>query len=192
MKRKVLCLLAALAVACAALAAAQEGEYPLMVRADGELRPAAWAEAPEAFVPAPEYAAPGDTPEYYFVPADGEDPTRFFYYTTGSGDPVALAEAAISSYGMFYDEFRASGIREDELAGFRCTRFDYTCAYPDRTGASLVYEQTAVAYVPLEDGQFIACIASLAFDDPDAYRTGEALGELLARALGAVVMADAA
>ena len=106
------------------------------------------------------------------------------YYTTGEGDPRALAETALESYVTFYDEFVPGEIIEDALAGQDCLHFDYTCAYPDRSGTNMVYEQTAIAYVPLDEAQFIACIISLAFDDPAGYC--DDLTDRLTQALSAI------
>lgn len=185
MKRILICalalLLAALLPACAASAAGS----PLLAERDGALTEIAAVSPPAGYAEAPELAAPGDTPEYYFIPTE-KSPVRFLYYTTGSGDPAALAAAALESYAAFYEEFRPAAVREDRLAGRDCLRFDYTCAYPDADGKALVREQTAVAYVPLEGDAFIACIASLAFDEPDGFLTDDALTALLETALGAI------
>ena len=157
---------------------AQGSDYPLKASSTVvHLMP------PEGYVIAPEMAMEG---EYYFVPSVPGDPARFLYYTTGAGDPRALAQAALESYAAFYDEFAPGEIREDALAGRDCLRFDYTCAYPDRSGERTVYEQTAVAYVPLDDKQFVACIVSLAFDDPSDRCSPDALTERLTLALNAI------
>ena len=174
MKRMVIALLVISLLA--PLGLAQGADYPLEGSSvDVHVTP------PEGYVAVPEMAMEG---EYYFVPAATDDPVRFIYYTIGAGDPRALAEAALKSYATFYDEFTPGRIREESLAELTCLRFDYTCAYPDRSGEHMVYEQTAVAYVPLEGGQFIACIVSLAFDDPSGYR--EDLTDLMTLALNAI------
>ena len=144
----------------------------------------------EGLAAAPELSASSDTPEYYFVPVDKASPIRFVYYTTGAGDPMALAQAALSSYSMLYDEFSAGEILQEAVADRDCLRFRYTCAYPDRSGAQMVYEQTAVAYLPLSGESFIACILSLAFDDAESYWSAEALDDRLETALGAIQMAE--
>ena len=160
MKRMVIALMLIMAMLSAS-GLAQGADYPLKTSSvEGRVTP------PEGYVAAPEMAMEG---EYYFVPEASGDPVRFIYYTTGEGDPRALAKAALESYATFYDEFAPGEIREDALTGRDCLRFDYTCAYPDRDGEHMVYEQTAVAYVPLDESQFIACIVSLAFDDPAGY-----------------------
>ena len=169
-------------------AAAFAEDLPLLAGEDR--RVAVTVSAAEGLMLAPEMAVAGDTPEYYFIPEDGAGPLRFVYYTTGSGDPMALAKAALGSYAMLYDSFSAGGIREDPVAGRTCLHFDYACSYPDRSGARQIHEQTAVAYLPLSGDQFVACIVSLAFDDPDARWTTEALDNHLMSALERVRMAD--
>lgn len=161
MKRMIIALLL-ITVLPNASGFAQATDFPLMA---GDTV-VAHVTPPEGFIAAPEMALEG---EYYFVPDTSGGPVRFIYYTAGEGDPRALAEAALESYAAFYDEFAPGEIREDTLAGQNCLRFDYTCAYPDRNGVNMVYEQTAVAYIPLEEEQFIACIVSLAFDNPTGY-----------------------
>ena len=175
MKRMVIALLLVAALLTVS-AFAQGADYPLKT-SSVEVR----VTPPEGYAAAPEMAMEG---EYYFVPESSGNPVRFIYYTVGEGDPRALAEAALESYATFYDEFVPGEIREDTLAGKDCLRFDYTCAYPDRGGEHTVYEQTAVAYVPLPDGQFIACIVSLAFDDPSGY--SDDLTDRLTLSLGAI------
>ena len=139
MKRMVIALILSAAL-LAASGLADGADYPLKASVEVRITP------PESYVAAPQLAMEG---EYYFVPGAPGDPVRFIYYTVGEGEPRALAEAALESYATFYDEFAPGEIREDTLAGQRCLRFDYTCAYPDRNGTHTVYEQTAVAYVPL-------------------------------------------
>ena len=145
--------------------------YPLQVSVEGRSVTIAEIATPKGLMAAPELAMPGETPEYYFVPADGQGALRFIYYTASSGEPRALAEAARDSYAMFYEGFECSEILEGPLAGRDGLCFEYTCQYPDSSGKRLVYEQTAVGYWPLEDGHFIACIVSLAFDDADSYKS---------------------
>ena len=166
---------------------AEAAGCPLRIARNGRLATVATIAAPEGFVSSPELSTTSDGTEYYFVPSDASSPVRFLYYTAGSGNPRALAEAALDSYGVFYDEFQAGGIREEELASQRCLRFDYTCAYPDRTGDHTVYEQTAVGYIFLDGGEFIACIVSLAFDDPSDYLAEEALTAQQDGALSAIL-----
>ena len=174
MKRMVIALLLAI-VMLTASGLAQGESYPLNASVEAYVTP------PEGYVAAPEMALEG---EYYFVPNMPGDPVRFIYYTTGEGDPRALAETALESYVTFYDEFVPGEIIEDALAGQDCLHFDYTCAYPDRSGTNIVYEQTAIAYVPLDEAQFIACIISLAFDDPAGYC--DDLTDRLTQALSAI------
>ena len=176
MKRMVIALLLVMAMMTAS-GLAQGKDYPLKTSVEAYVTP------PEGYVAAPEMAMED---EYYFIPGAQGDPVRFIYYTTGEGDPQALAEAALESYASFYDEFAPGEILKDTLAGRDCLHFDYTCAYPDRSGAHMVYEQTAVAYVPLDEAQFIACIVSLAFDDPAGYC--DDLTDRLSLALSAIGM----
>lgn len=178
MKRMVIALMLITALLNAS-GFAQAAGFPLTI-GDTEV---ARVTPPEGFAAAPEMALEG---EYYFVPDAPGDHGRFIYYTTGEGDPRALAKAALESYATFYDVFAPGEIREDTLAGRDCLRFEYTCAYPDQSGAHMVYEQTAVAYVPLDEGRFIACIVSLAFDDPNGYR--DDLTDRLTLALSAIGM----
>ncbi|MBE5808372.1 MAG: hypothetical protein E7317_08530 [Clostridiales bacterium] len=159
--------------------------YPLSSM-DGSV--IAEVEAPTDLAYAPELATPGDTPEYYFLPKDGKDPLRFVYYTSGAGDPMKLAEMAQTDYAMFYDDFAGSEIRNESIAGRDGIAFSYTCHYPDRSGKNEVYEQTAVGYWPLGDGLFVACIVSLAFDDPSAYWPEAQLAAKLEEALGCVTV----
>ena len=141
---------------------------------------------PEGFACPDGETAAGETPEYYLLPTDAGSDVRFLYYTTGRGDSRRLAEAALTSYSMLYDEFTAGEIQDGDFNGRSCLRFDYTCAYPNRAGDALVYEQTAVAYIPLDSDEFIACIVSLAFDDAKGYLSAEAMQERLASAMDAI------
>ena len=179
-KMTTLTFLLALLLACAC---ARAEIYPLQVSIEGRSVTVAEIAAPEGLRIAPELAMPGETPEYYFVPADGQGALRFIYYTASSGEPRALAEAARDSYAMFYDGFECSEIREGPLAGRDGLCFEYTCQYPDSSGKRLVYEQTAVGYWPLEDGHFIACIVSLAFDDAESYKSVQEMFDALETAM---------
>ena len=153
-------------------------------------RAVAGVAVPEGFSCLSEESVAGETPEYYLVPTEAESNVRFLYYTTGRGDPQTLAKAALSSYGMLYDEFSAGEIRQEAFAERDCLYFDYTCAYPTRTGDAMVYEQTAVAYIPVDGDAFIACIASLAFDDPEDYFSGEEMHAFLMFAMQAIELCE--
>jgi len=132
----------------------------------------------------------GPEPEYYFAPADAESPVRFIYYTTGYGDCSALAEAAVKSYGAFYDDFAAGEITETTIAGKPCLTFSYTCSYRAQNGYTPVYEQSALCYFPVSEGTFIACILSLSFDSAEEYLDAEALNALVEQAAAAIQMAE--
>ena len=188
MKTRMLALAVAALMLFAMTGCAQEEAFPLKVGGSGKARVVGHVSPPEGFAAAPELAVEGATPEYYFTPADPGSDVRFFYYTAGEGDPRALAETALASYGVFYDEFQAGEIREEALAGRQCLHFDYTCAYPDRSGARTVYEQTAIGYIPLDGESFVACSVSLAFDDASGVYPAEALDALLTQALSAVAV----
>ena len=158
----------------------------LLYADDTPPRAVAEVAVPEGFACLPEEPPAGETPEYYFLPTDTDSHVRFLYYTTGRGDARRLAEAALSSYRMLYDEFDTGEIRSEDFAGRACLYFDYTCAYPSRAGDTFVYEQTAVAYIPLNSDEFIACIASLAFDDPAGYLSTSSMREFLDFAMSAI------
>ena len=162
----------------------------LLYTDDTPPREVAEVAVPEGFACLSEESSAGETPEYYFLPTDAGSHVRFLYYTTGRGDAHKLAEAAVSSYRMLYDEFDAGEIRSADFSGRACLYFDYTCAYPSRTGDTFVYEQTAVAYIPLNSDEFIACIASLAFDDPAGYLSAAAMREFLDFAMSAVKLSE--
>ena len=169
------------------IAPAYGGQPGCMLYTD-DTPPRAVAEVavPEGFACVPGDSSAGDTPEYYFLPDAEASDVRFLYYTTGRGDPHKLAAAALGSYSMLYDEFSAGEIQDEDFDGRACLYFAYTCAYPNRAGDALLYEQTAVAYIPLGSDEFIACIVSLAFDDPDSYLSAEAMREWMAFAVSAV------
>ena len=145
---------------------------------------------PEGFACPSGNSSAGNTPEYYILPTDAGSDVRFMYYTTGRGDPRTLAEAALASYSVLYDEFNAGEIRNMDFKGMASLYFDYTCAYPDRAGDALVYEQTAVAYIQLDSDEFIACIISLAFNDPNGYLSAEGMRERLASAMNAIELSE--
>ena len=145
---------------------------------------------PDGFACSSGDSSVGETPEYYLLPSDAGSDVRFLYYTTGRGDPQTLAEAALASYSMLYDEFSAGEIHHEETEGLTTLYFDYTCAYPTRTGDALIYEQTAIAYIPLGSDTFIACIASLAFDNSDDYLSTEAMREFLMFAMNAIELSE--
>ena len=170
--RILLALLAALLTASAALAE----DYPLLDRAGSQ---AARVLPAEDLAVLPQTPIPGSTPEYYFRPTDGFEDVRFYYYTTGEGEPRALAEAALENYAIFYDDFTAGAISDAPLADRACLRFSYTCGYLGPDGESMVYEQTAVAYLPLGDDEFIACIVSLGFTGGDDFWAEASLTALL-------------
>ena len=180
-------LLACVLPASCALA---ESAYPLtadMTAYGGAVgQTVASVQAPEGYALQESAPSGGADPEYYFVPVDPDRPVRFLYYTAGSGDPDTLASAALDSYAMFYDEFDYHAPVAETLAGLDTLRFDYTCAYPDRDGSAMVYEQTCVCYVTIREDRFVACICSLAFDDPAAYLDADALLALTEQALGAI------
>ena len=162
----------------------------LLYTDDTPPREVAEVTVPEGFTRSPEESHVGGTSEYYFLPTDADSHVRFLYYTTGQGDPHRLAEAALASYNVLYDEFEAGEIHSKDFADRACLYFDYTCAYPSRAGDTFVYEQTAVAYIPLNSDEFIACIASLAFDDPAGYLSDTAMREFLDFAMNAVKLTE--
>lgn len=188
---KLLALL--LALLCLAGAALAE-DCPLIadMGADGakDLRTVATVRTPEGFALQAPADPAAEEPEYYFVPTDEGSNVRFYYYTAGSGSPEALAKAALESYAMFYDEFQPGEVTDAPLDGRACLRFSYACAYPDRSGASLVHEQDAVCYLPLREDRFVAVIASLAFGDGQDLLSPEALDAELTRALAAVELEE--
>ena len=186
---KKIAFLTALLIMLTGMCLVESANYPLFAAGESK-RITAVVTPPDGFTCAPEMAVFSETPEYYFVPADEESPVRFIYYTTGNGDPRALAEAAMTDYGAFYDEFHKGEVREVTICGRACLCFDYTCAYPDRKGDGTVYEQTVVAYVPLESDAFIACIVSLDFDGAGSYVSKAALTEQLEVALDAIAMVE--
>ena len=188
MKIRMLALAIAAMMLFAMSGCTQEQNFLLKVSQSGKVRAVGYITPPEGYAAAPEMAAEAATPEYYFTPIAADSHVRFFYYTAGEGNPRSLAEAALASYRVFYDEFQAGDIREEELAGQQCLHFDYTCAYLDRSGEKTVYEQTAIGYVPLDDASFIACIVSLAFEDASGCLAAEDLDALLSEALRAVVI----
>lgn len=183
--RKIRFFAALLLLLFSASCCAQAADYSLKVGGEAP-RAVASVRAPEGFIPAPDMAVPGDTPEYYFIPEDDHSAVRFIYYTAGSGDPDALAKAALASYTAFYDDFQA-GEPEAFTVGDRTgLRFDYTCAYPDRSGEHRVYEQTSVAYITVDEGVFVACVVSLGFGAAEDYLAKEALTAQLGQALNAI------
>lgn len=134
---------------------------------------------PEGYAVQADEAISGTDPEYYLMPTDAESPVRFLYYTTGSGDSQALAEAAQQNFMVFYDEFASDEIGEITLAGRTCLCLSYTCTYPAEDGTTPVYEQSAICYFPVQDDTFVACILSLSFDSADDYLSEEEFGESL-------------
>lgn len=184
-------MLLALLLACLCLAGAALAEdCPLItdMGAEGakDLRTVATVQPPEGFALQAPADPAAEEPEYYFVPTDEASPVRFYYYTAGQGQPEALAKAALESYAMFYEDFHAGDITDAPLDGRDCLRFSYSCAYPGRDGATPVYEQTAVCYLPLREDRFVAVIASLAFGSAKDRLTDALLEAELAKALAAV------
>ena len=79
---------------------------------------------PDGFACSSGDSSAGETPEYYLLPSDAGSDVRFLYYTTGRGDPRALAESALSSYSMLYDEFTAGEIRDVDFRGTASLYFE--------------------------------------------------------------------
>ena len=161
--------------------------YKLVASPDGgRARVVARVVQPEGYALSEDSDVDGEEPEYYFEPESDESPVRFLYYTTGYGDSQSVAEAAIASHAMFYDEFASSEVAERTLADRTFLSFDYTVAYPNAEETAMVYEQSAVCYFPVGGDAFVVCVVSLSFDGSDAYLDAEALDAYVAQACGAV------
>ena len=184
-KKNVWVCIAAVLLLAAFTAAAFAEEYPLVLKEDGDSALQLHVRVPEDYQLAESMISLPDE-ELYFTPADPSSPVRFFYYTLGSGDPSALAAAAIESYTAFYDVFEAEDIVRETLEGRESVRLDYTCAYAGRDGVSQVYEQTSINYVMIDGDRFIACIVSMAFDAPDQWMDARRMSEVRNAALSAI------
>lgn len=192
MKRMLSILLALCLFACTALAAT--GANPLIANLSGPAAPeyqtVAEVAAPEGYALlegiSPNFA--GAEPEYYFAPEDAQSPVRFLYYTTGYGNSYTLAKNAVERYHTFYEVFEAGSIVTNTLADKECLSVVYTCSYAGQDGVTPVYEQSALCYFPVQDGVFIACIASLEFDSAEEYLGAEEMNAILEQAAAAIEM----
>lgn len=188
MKKKILALVAALMlIASGALAELVEGQQPnwLIAKIGDEYLKVAEIDQPEGFALLEGVMPNGAEPEIYFAPENAESPIRFFYYTTGYGDPAELADAARKSFAVYYDDCTTSELTQTRIGEKDCTFFHYTCSYPDREG-NTAYEQSLIGYFPVADGCFAACIISLYADDAESYAAEEELIGYLETAAGAI------
>ena len=114
MKKRILALIAALLlIANGALAELIEGQQPdwLIAKIEDAYLKVAEVSQPEGFARLEGVMPNGTEPEIYFAPEDSESPIRFFYYTTGYGDPAVLADSAalkISTSATFWAECSAA------------------------------------------------------------------------------------
>lgn len=177
MKRKILALIAALMLlASGALAELVEGQQSnwLIAKIGEDYSKVGEVGQPEGFARLEGVTPNGAEPEIYFAPEDEESPIRFFYYTTGYGKPDELAEAARGTFPVYYDDCVVSELQSARFGEKDCTFFHYTCSYPDQEG-NFAYEQSLIAYFPITDECFAACIISLYADNAESYLAEEQL-----------------
>lgn len=189
MMKKIIALVAALMlIATAACAEWVEGQQDnwLIAKVDGKYAKVAEILSPEGFAPLEGVTPNGDEPELYFVPEDSENPVRFFYYTTGYGEPATLAENARQTFAIYYDDCVASELADATVVGRSCTYFHYTCSYATEQGDA-AYEQSLIAYFPIDDACFAACIISLYVEDSESFLSEEELYDYLNAAASAIV-----
>ncbi|MCI5661260.1 MAG: hypothetical protein MR371_03340, partial [Clostridia bacterium] len=113
-----------------------------------------------------------------FAPEDSESPIRFFYYTTGYGDPSVLADSARKAFPLYYEDCVTSELQNARIGDRDCTFFHYTCSYPDSEGAT-AYEQSLIGYFPINETCFAACIISLYAPDGESYTAEKELLDYL-------------
>lgn len=145
-------------------------------------RKLAQIEAPEGYHAAVRASAntDGGKPEWYFEPDDESSPVEFLYFTSGAAAARSLADTAVKAYDAFYDDYLATGIVEETLAGKDACWFGYTCSYPNQDATARVYAQSAVGYFPSAwPDACVVAIVSFAFDDAGDYLDAAALRALL-------------
>lgn len=181
MKKRILALTAALLlIANGALAELIEGQQPdwLIAKIEDAYLKVAEVSQPEGFARLEGVMPNGTEPEIYFAPEDSENPIRFFYYTTGYGDPSVLADSARKAFPLYYEDCVTSELQSARIGDRDCTFFHYTCSYPDSEGAT-AYEQSLIGYFPIDETCFAACIISLYAPDGESYAAEKELLDYL-------------
>ena len=123
MKKRILALTAALLlIANGALAELIEGQKPdwLIAKIEDAYLKVAEVSQPEGFARLEGVMPNGTEPEIYFAPEDSESPIRFFYYTTGYGDPSVFFH-----YTCSYPDSEGATAYEQSLIGY--FPIDETC-----------------------------------------------------------------